>query len=71
MKINERLKQIRKENKLTQQEEAEKIGVTEMQVWRWEKGTSGMEITKLKALCELYEVSADWILGLSEKKNRD
>lgn len=43
---------------------AEKIGVTRQQVQRWKAGTSEPTASNIKALCEAYEVSADYILGL-------
>lgn len=72
MEIHERLKKTRKEANLTQQQVAQTIGVSSKQVWRWEteEDDSEMGILKLKALCILYNVSADYILGLSNKKSR-
>jgi len=38
--------------------------VSVRQIIRWEKGTSEMGIYKLKEMCQIYRVSADYILGL-------
>ena len=43
---------------------AEHIGVSRQQILRWRNGENEMGITKLKALCEFYGVSADSLLGL-------
>lgn len=34
-----------------------------------ERGKSNIPVTKFKALCEIYAVSADWILDLKEYKS--
>lgn len=70
MEIGNRLKIAREEEKKSMQEVADIIGVSKNQIYIWEKEKQEMGITKLKALCLLYNVSADWILGLSNKKSR-
>lgn len=58
-----------KDNDETQQILAEKIGVNRNQIRRWINGESEMGIYKLKAICEYYNVSADYILGLDNDLN--
>lgn len=70
MQIHEKLTEIRNEKGLKQWEVCSHLGISEMQLRRWEKGQSEMGIFKLKELCILYNVSADYILGLSNKKSR-
>lgn len=70
MEIHERLQKVREENNLTQKAVCDHIGITDMQLRRWEKNRAEMGIYKLKELCILYNVSADYILGLSNKKSR-
>lgn len=48
----------------TQAEMASQIGVNRNQIRRWINGESEMGIFKLKEICQYYEVSADYILGL-------
>lgn len=43
---------------------ANELGVSTRQITRWKQGTSEMGIDKLKKFCQLYNVSADYILGL-------
>lgn len=43
---------------------ANELGVSTRQITRWKQGTSEMGIDKLKKLCLIYNVSADYILGL-------
>lgn len=66
MEIHNRLKDARKKAMLTQNEVCEKMGISEMQLRRWEKGQSEMGIYKFKEICILYGVSADYILGIEK-----
>ena len=59
-----RLKELREDADMTQDHLAELLSVSRKQVARWEHGASEMGIYKLKKLCEIYNVSADYILGL-------
>lgn len=62
------LKQFRQEFKLTQAAAAESIGIDQRQWNRYENGKNEIPIRYLKAICEKYNVSADWLLGLKEKR---
>ena len=64
MDIGDRLKATREDNDLYQEDVAKQIGVTPRQIIRWEKNETEMGINKLKELCLIYGVSADYILGL-------
>ena len=65
MSYNERLVKILNNGQATAKELAEFVGVTERQVFGWRAGNSeNMGIDKLKKICQYYEVSADYILGL-------
>lgn len=69
MTIGEKLKATREDLDLFQEDVANKIGVTTRQIIRWEKNETEMGINKLKELCTLYGVSADYILGLPKNLN--
>lgn len=64
MQYYERLKEAREDNDLTQKEVATLTGTTQQQLYKYENGIQDMTVPKLKKLCELYGVSADYILGL-------
>ena len=67
MSYNERIVKILNNGQATAKEIAEFVGVTERQVFRWRAGNcENMGIDKLKKICQYYEVSADYILGLKE-----
>lgn len=70
MEIHERLKELRTENQYTRENVSQMLKVTDKQIYRWETNQAEMGIFKLKELCILYNVSADYILGLSNKKSR-
>lgn len=66
MQINERIKALREDKDLTQAYISSKIEVTRRQYIRYEQGEQEMTVGRLKALCEFYGVSADYVLGLPQ-----
>ena len=46
------------------------LGTTQQVYARYEKGINELPVRHLRALCLLYEVSADYILGLPEGLKR-
>ena len=62
MKLNEKIFQCRKKSGLSQEELAERIGVSRQAVSKWELGTALPELDKLKLLAKEFGVSADWLL---------
>lgn len=69
MTTGERIKATRTDADELQKTLAEAIGCSEMQIRRYEKDLSEMTISKLKAFCQHYGVSADYILGLPRGLN--
>jgi len=65
MKFSERLKQLRINNKLTQEELAQKIGLSRHAVTGYENGKREPSIKTILALSELFECSTDYLLGVS------
>lgn len=57
------LQTLRKESKLTQEEVAEKIGVSRQAVAKWENGASLPDIGNCVALARLYDVSLDTLVN--------
>lgn len=64
MKIHERLKALREDHDLTQEEAARALKTTRAQIWKYENNRQDMTAQRLKDFCEFYGVSADYILGL-------
>ncbi len=58
-----RLKQLRKEKRLTQQELSVAIGVTRRGFQKWENGESQIKSNKAKELADYFGVSVGYLLG--------
>ena len=59
MRLDKNLQYLRKKNKITQEELAEKLDVSRQSVSKWETGEAYPETEKLIALCDLFGVSLD------------
>ena len=66
MSYKERLQWIRDCKNITQKELAGHLGIKQQQYARYEKGINIMPITYLPKICEYLDVSADYILGLTD-----
>ncbi|MGN0650063.1 MAG: helix-turn-helix domain-containing protein [Oscillospiraceae bacterium] len=53
------LKMYRKQNKFTQEQVAERLGVSRQAVAKWERGESLPDIENCIAMADMYEVSVD------------
>ena len=65
--VSEQIVNLRKENKLTQQNLAEKLNVSTAAVCKWETGTSIPEISILCKLADYFNVSVDFLLGREKR----
>lgn len=66
----ERLRGIREDNDLTQAQVAEILGTSQTMYARYERGANEMPIHHLITLCNLYNVSADYLLGIKRDSSR-
>ncbi|TDE72501.1 XRE family transcriptional regulator [Streptococcus vicugnae] len=66
-----RLKELRKEKKLTQQELAEKINVTKLTVSNWESGKHEIKADKAQELADFFGVNIAYLLGYSDFPTRN
>lgn len=64
----ESIRNIRKQNSLTQAEMAEKIGTTQSQYYLWESGKSSPSTETLCKVSSLFGVSVDTLIGNEPKK---
>ena len=64
--IGERIQEIRKEAKLTQNEFGIMLLVSQDTVSLWEKGKSYPSAEQIVGICKKFNVSADYLLGLSD-----
>ncbi len=60
--FGEKLRRHRKSIGMTQEDAAEKIGVSAQAVSKWEAGECLPDCFNLKALCDIYNLSADVLL---------
>lgn len=65
-KFGERLRTLRKKNKLVLADVAKLLGTSITQVGDMENGKTGTSLARLVLLAEYYHVSTDYILGLTD-----
>lgn len=65
----DRIKQVREQLGLTQDELAELVGAEALQIWRWENNKNKPSADWIANLAEALSVSADYLLGLSDEPN--
>ena len=63
------IRELREDRDLNQSEVAEVLQTTQQVYSRYENGTNELPLYRLRMLCEFYQVSADYILGLSKEMN--
>ena len=66
-----KLQEIRKQNKLSQEALAEKLGVSRQAISKWERGESSPDTENLIALSRIYGVSIDELLGSATSISKD
>ena len=67
MRFEEKIVELRKTKGLSQEELAEQLGVSRQAVSRWELGQTLPDIPNLLQLCELFGVSADYLVREEEQ----
>lgn len=63
-----RIRDLREDNDLTQQQVADYLSMKQPQYNRYEKGYRDIPSDVLIALADLYKTTTDYILGRSDKK---
>ena len=64
--FNERLKELRIDNKLSQQQLGDILNTSKMAISHWEKGHSEPSITQLITLSNIFSVSVDYLIGKTD-----
>lgn len=62
MTIGEKIYTLRKSSGWSQEELADRIGVTRQAVSRWEADSAKPDADKIIELCDLFQISADYLL---------
>lgn len=65
----DRLKEIRKDKDLTQEDIAKVLKTSQVQYSRYETGTRTIPIEKLVQLAIYYHVSIDYLVGMTNTRN--
>ncbi|KGK88201.1 hypothetical protein SDC9_146767 [bioreactor metagenome] len=63
MSLGEKLLDLRKKAGLSQEEVADKLGVSRQTVSKWETDQTVPELIKAKFICQLYNVSYDYLIS--------
>ncbi len=63
-----RIRDLREDADLTQTEVAEYLGTSQTMYARYERGANEIPVRHIIKLCNYYRVSADYILGITDKK---
>jgi transcriptional regulator with XRE-family HTH domain len=66
MEFPSRLRELRKQRKLTQEQLGQKIDVTKVSISCYENGTRTPDMETLQRLADALEVSVDYLLGRTE-----
>ncbi len=64
-----RMRNLREDSDMTQQEIADILGTSQTMYARYERGANELPIRHLIRLANYYDVSTDYMLGLTEEKN--
>ncbi|MCL2775580.1 MAG: helix-turn-helix domain-containing protein [Oscillospiraceae bacterium] len=69
-KFSQRIKELRINKKIKQKEIAEYLGMSLFAYQRYEYGEREPNFDKFIKLCDYFQVSADYLLGLSDVRER-
>lgn len=67
MTVGERIKWLRRKNKMTQEQLASAIGVTRRTVVNWERGKTCICLSDAIKICQKFGCTLDWLAGMEEK----
>lgn len=66
-----RLRELRKEKGVSQDQLSKELGVSKSTIGLYETGDTLPDAKTLRDLAVYFEVSADWLLGITETRNQD
>lgn len=69
MEFSERLKDLRKQARLTQVDVAEKLGISQPAYASWERGAKKPTQDNLVKIAQILNVSVDYLVGNSDEEN--
>lgn len=70
MDLGNRLYELRKTKRISQEEAAEKLGVTRQTISKWETNQSQPDFDKILPICELYEITTEELFGKQKESKQ-
>ena len=71
MSIGSNIKRLRREKDITQEQLAEYLGITSRAVSQWECDRTAPDLSQIPALCHIFDVTSDTLLGIDVEKNNE
>ena len=71
MTIGTRIKQLRQEQNITQEQLADSLGITSRAVSQWECDRTAPDISQLPALANIFNVTTDMLLGVDISRREE
>ena len=71
MAIGSTIKRLRREKNITQEQLAEYLGISSRAISQWECDRTAPDISQIPALCHIFDVSSDALLGIDIEKNNE
>lgn len=71
IKIGKFISELRKEKNMTQKELALKLGITDRAVSKWENGRGMPDVSLLRKISEIFEISVNELLSAQRIKEKD
>ena len=70
LKIGEKIRALRLQQKMTQDQLADRLGVSYQSISRWENGITYPDIEFLPAIANCFSVSLDYLMGQDDIEKR-
>lgn len=67
MKYTKRIRDLREDHDMTQEQIAKILGTSQTMYARYERGANEMPLHHLLTLCRFYRVTSDYILGITDE----
>ncbi len=68
IELGQKLRELREEKKISQQELGKIIGVSDAAICNWENGTNEPKASYIKKLAIFFNVTTDYLLGTENNK---
>lgn len=70
MKMGDRIRELRTQSNLTQQELADKLGLQKSAIAKYENGrVENIKRSVIQQMADIFEVSPSYVMGLDEERN--